>query len=349
MAEFSYPFDGGSGAILTEDDWSNMASNWQDDGVIVGSVINSTSLTVVSTGAANTVVLQPGSAMIQGFMYRNTEALPLTFATNTSSVGPRRDRVVLQLDRNTNTIQAIVKQGTPSGSPVPPGLNTTYPIYEISLASFSVGINGGNTVTPGAVLMDRPITSRYIRVTDTTTGQPEGSILFAPTANKFYTVGIGGTAIEIGANPTDTELAYVVKNNDGSNLSGSAIVNDPDVFLHIPNQGQYHVSGQAFFTSNTASSTCTFSLYGPGVSWVWGTIVPPSGVFNTAGGTFSGAAQLTALTSNTVYAVKYDFVVTVAGSSPTQTIGIRTNAHSGSSVWKLLRGSYMRIERMFGE
>lgn len=88
--------------------------------------------------------LEPGSAYLEGFMYRNTA--DITFTHDVADVtNPRIDRIILRLDRNMNTrnIKAFVKKGTPATSPQPPSLQRDSIVYEISLAQ--VRIDAGKT------------------------------------------------------------------------------------------------------------------------------------------------------------------------------------------------------------
>lgn len=195
MAEFSYPFDGGAGAIVTEDNWSTMAGLWQDDGVVSDNLL-SISLSLDSQSVPNQVILKPGKAFIQGFMYENTEDLILQFSTN-NSPDPRRDRVVLRLDRNTNTIQAVIKEGTPSSSPSAPSLNTVYPIHEISLATFPVAA-GASTVSSFVISLDRQLIGKRTHISDTPAAYGKGSLVYNPVDDKFYGVGNAG-AKELGS------------------------------------------------------------------------------------------------------------------------------------------------------
>lgn len=389
MAEFSYPFDAGTGAILTEDDWSDMAKNWQDDGVITN-LLNSVDLTVTTLSAPNAVVIKTGTALIQGFMYRSTADLTLAFSTNATG-NPRRDRVVLRLDRNTNTIAAVVKEGTPAASPAIPALNTTYPIYEIPLGWFQVAA-GGSTVAPGVITTDRQVTSRYVRVSEATSGLPQGSVVYRPTTNKFYTVGssgvpveIGGTAAfitatngskPIGANAfngltvleTNTRrltsysttaadyeppvgvgfLRY--KQTDSPTQAGASSIIDPNVWVTPQLEGEYRASGEIFYSSNTAAATAIFSLSGNANNIPKGVFRHITGastsVVHTTSDAFSSGCTIGTPVANTVYAASYDFYIFVGPSGTKTDIAIRTSARSGSSVWTVCYGSYIRLEKV---
>nr|WP_309101686.1 hypothetical protein [Fredinandcohnia onubensis] len=82
-----------------------------------------------------TTSLEPGSAFLEGFMYRNTDNLLFTHDAP-DATNPRIDRIVLRLDRNMSArwVRAFIKKGTPTTNPVPPTLQRDDLIYEISLA-----------------------------------------------------------------------------------------------------------------------------------------------------------------------------------------------------------------------
>jgi hypothetical protein len=342
MAEFSYPFDGGTGAIITEDDWSDMARNWQDDGLIAPSISTSTSLLAEASGD-NSITLSEGMVVIQGFLYRNSGPLPLTFATN-SDANPRRDSIVLRLDRNSNTVQAVVKQGTPAPSPVSPALDTTYPIYEMPVASFR--INAGSA-TATSISTERPFASRYIRVSTTNVGQPEGSLIYNHNSDRLYFIPRAPRSpimiAEGGTLPEEPAPGYTLKtkDSDGSDLTGSSVILDPTLVLTFPAAGRYRVKGITYLSTNTASSSCQMSLTStPTPTYVKGVFEKHDG-FAIATST-TNPIQLNATTSGN-YAITYDFTFNVTGI---QTVQVRTHNHSASSIWRVLQGSYIRMEEV---
>ena len=104
---------------------------------------NVPSLKIVSLTGLQTK-LEPGSAYIEGFMYRNTADMTFTHAA-ADTTNPRIDRIVLRLDKNMNArnIKAFIKKGIAASSPLPPALQRDSIVYEISLAQ--VRINAGQT------------------------------------------------------------------------------------------------------------------------------------------------------------------------------------------------------------
>jgi hypothetical protein len=86
-----------------------------------------------------TVTLQKGVAFINGRMYENTDLLDLTLDVAEQSQD-RIDRIVIQLDNSLSErkMQAVVKKGLPSSTPVAPSLQRDGYIYEISLVQIRV-------------------------------------------------------------------------------------------------------------------------------------------------------------------------------------------------------------------
>lgn len=86
--------------------------------------------------------LAPGSAYLEGFMYRNTEDIVFTHDA-ADATNPRIDRIVLRLDKNVGSryIKAFIRKGMPAASPQPPALQRDDVVYEVSLAQ--VRINAG--------------------------------------------------------------------------------------------------------------------------------------------------------------------------------------------------------------
>ncbi|MBT2661952.1 hypothetical protein [Bacillus sp. ISL-45] len=104
---------------------------------------NVPSLKVTATTGLGTKV-EPGSAFLEGYMYRNTTDKALTHDAG-DATNPRIDRVVVRLDRSLaqRSIQAVVKKGTPATNPLPPALQRDDIIFEISLAQ--VRVNAGTS------------------------------------------------------------------------------------------------------------------------------------------------------------------------------------------------------------
>ncbi|MGD6992177.1 hypothetical protein [Sutcliffiella horikoshii] len=102
----------------------------------------STNLQVLSNDSY-TITVDAGHAMIQGYMYENTEAKDLTVEV-ADGVMNRIDAVVVQLDLSERKIQTLIKKGTPATEPVRPSLTRTDTIYEIAIAELYIGKNAAS-------------------------------------------------------------------------------------------------------------------------------------------------------------------------------------------------------------
>lgn len=347
MAEISYPFDAGTGAIVTEEDWSEMARLWQDDGVISANHPG-TSLEVTTKAEANTVYVQPGSAYIQGFTYRNTAELPLEFSTNASG-NPRIDRVVLRLDRDTNQISAAIKEGIPASSPVAPDLDTTYPIHEISLATYEVG--AGSSVALVTVA-DRVLTSRFIKVSTVTTGHQPGTILWNPSDDKFYKVGSTGIPSEIGSGGGGGGggATMLYKPSD-TTITGSTSWNiDPHMTFEPDGISTYLIEGMIYYWSNTPASSLNWSLGGspstppnPKTRLLYQTSSTVNPTLSVTSGSIPTIA-VGAVASNTFYSIEFQVSGRFAWDDPEfDTIYPAYQLHNAGHQFTISAFSWMRI------
>src|SRR5690554_1887340 len=107
-----------------------------------------------SVPAAMSVSVGTGMALIQGRYYINDGDLTLNVEAADPS-HPRIDRVVVQLEATPGrTVHAVVKQGTPAPSPVPPALTRTAETWELSLAQVRVNA-GATSITAGNITDER--------------------------------------------------------------------------------------------------------------------------------------------------------------------------------------------------
>ncbi|MFI9205298.1 tail fiber domain-containing protein [Streptomyces sp. NPDC053048] len=146
MAITSYPFDGQS---VTESQYSQLFREFADSGVAASA--GSSSFSVSADGASMDVKVQPGFAVVQGHAVLSTAVETLSIAAAGTST--RYDRVVLRLDPAVNQITLAVLQGVAGGS-VPALTQTDTGIYELSLATITVGANI-TAVTSAAVSKER--------------------------------------------------------------------------------------------------------------------------------------------------------------------------------------------------
>lgn len=134
MTQTYYPFDSGSGANVTEAQWSKMAQYWLNTGVIKGA-LNDLQVYADSTGLQ--VKVKSGRAWIQGHFFESDAEEVLAIAS-ADATNPRIDRVIIRLDWTANTVQLAVLQGNPAVTPVAPALTQNVSRWEISLAQVRV-------------------------------------------------------------------------------------------------------------------------------------------------------------------------------------------------------------------
>ncbi|MFD1018669.1 hypothetical protein [Thalassobacillus hwangdonensis] len=129
MAELGRFFNGPE---YDSQDFSEFFQNFLSTGFFTG-------LEVIATDTMN-VIIQPGSAFLEGHEYRNTTDLNKILDTANATYD-RTDRVVVRKDSTPdaeNPLQVFIRTGTPSDSPEPPELIRNDSIYEISLANILI-------------------------------------------------------------------------------------------------------------------------------------------------------------------------------------------------------------------
>ena len=96
-----------------------------------------------------TVLVQPGSAWINGYRYENTTPLDLSITT-ADGINPRIDRVVLRWSNVDRSIVLAVNAGTPAPTPTPAALTRNPDIFELGLASVYV-VRGALSIEAGNI------------------------------------------------------------------------------------------------------------------------------------------------------------------------------------------------------
>ncbi|MEV0823857.1 hypothetical protein [Nonomuraea rubra] len=181
MAEHSYPFDT---SALDEAQWSRMAGSWQDNGVDARGPWDQ-ALKVLTTGQPFQLLVTAGGAKVAGFHYELDANTVVLFEEN-KTTSSRTDRVVLKLNRETNTVALAVRQG---GATAPP-VDRTSDALEVPLATFIVRANS-DTVAPADLSDVREFVSSGVQMlppfSDAASRElAEGQIGYSPTAKKFY-------------------------------------------------------------------------------------------------------------------------------------------------------------------
>lgn len=108
----------------------------------------------VEAGGAWTIVLNPGSCVIEGAMGINTSAKAMAVAPP-NGTHDRIDRVVLQVNENMRWVHAYIKLGEAAENPQPPPLQRDKDAYEISVAQIRVG-RDATQITQGVITDERP-------------------------------------------------------------------------------------------------------------------------------------------------------------------------------------------------
>lgn len=107
----------------------------------------------VNAGAGMSVNIDPGYAFIKGYMYKNDSILNKTIS-NSDATLDRIDRVVIRFDEVGKTINILVKKGSLASSPIPPILENTDTLKELSLAQIRVR-KGATSITSNDITDER--------------------------------------------------------------------------------------------------------------------------------------------------------------------------------------------------
>ena len=157
MTQNSAPWEGvgigdAANAPYSSAEWSHfwalrhgvIESLYPNYGVLPGSNGTSYPPLFVSAAGALNINVNIGAALVNGKLFETDTAITLTVGGNASG-NPRIDTVVLRADYVAQTIRAVVRQGSPAGSPVPPSLTQSASLWETPLANIAV-INGVSTI-----------------------------------------------------------------------------------------------------------------------------------------------------------------------------------------------------------
>ena len=125
-----------------QDEFNRYFKNIYEDGLSRGS---NGSLTLSASLSGESVVLTPGFAIMQGFFYYNdsNKTIPITRNSTYKVIY----RLVLSLDYESKTIQAVLKAGTAGSTPTVPALTRDASRYELSLYRIDVPVTGQISIT----------------------------------------------------------------------------------------------------------------------------------------------------------------------------------------------------------
>lgn len=120
---------------------------------------------MVSANSGMTVNASQGAAIINGFIYYNDSALPLTIQTANATL-PRIDSIMLRWDIPNSTMNLIVVTGTAQSNPTAPSPTRNGTYYDMQIATVYVGA-GVESISSANITDTRPnsdvcgITSGY--------------------------------------------------------------------------------------------------------------------------------------------------------------------------------------------
>ena len=148
MAQTSFPFDAGTGATVTEAQYSQLFRRLQSSGVH-GST-SGTELKPFGDSSGMQVKVPAGFAIVRGHAYNSSATETLTIAA-ANATNPRHDLVVLRLDPTANSVVLAVVTGTAATSPADPTVaQTEDATFELVIARVTVAANA-TTISAGAV------------------------------------------------------------------------------------------------------------------------------------------------------------------------------------------------------
>lgn len=200
---------------------------------IIGSgVSNTKELPDLEVTAKNNmdVGLGAGYMFANGYMYELTETMNLKHDVADPD-NDRIDRVVIRFDNNPENreIKAVIKKGTPAGSPTPPSLTRDNYIYEMSVAQ--VRIKAGKSYVEDDEITDErsndsvcgyiPLHNIYRALSVDENGLTSFvNQSFIKTKNEDVQTFQGGTTLD---NPTPLRLGKTEADNQKEISSGTSI------------------------------------------------------------------------------------------------------------------------------
>lgn len=141
-------------------------------------------LQVVAGANALEVIVRAGSAFINGYWYKNSENLSLSFSPNSGTGQVRWDEVVLELNLGTREISAKIVQGSLSGTRPTPSVIRSENIYQLCLAQLKIPPTGSPKLT-NSYIYDIRTDSTYCGIVKGIIDQISTTDLFAQYSAAF--------------------------------------------------------------------------------------------------------------------------------------------------------------------
>lgn len=289
MTETSFPHDAGPGSIITEGQWSRMADGWQDDGVDAADH-RSSDLKVTSNSEPLTLRVAPGRAHVAGFFYELNTDTPVTIEPNTTA-NPRIDLVALRVNRDSNAVNLVVRQGTPAVTPAAPPLDTSWESREVPLAHVTIRANSASVIPAdvedvrnfagkrvvvctaktrpeapgfGQIIYEKD-TKRALIFTERYSSTSWQPILYSPPENYALPM-MGKRTSSLSTQTITTPAAgswYTANVGFTSNWSDTYFDNGLSIFsnsqgttgLNFINKGVAHISAYCWFITSSAAPT----------------------------------------------------------------------------------------------
>ena len=164
-----------SDRLYSADDMNKPYSRVVADGVFATNQgTPSTDLQVVSTGTGMSITVQKGQGIFGSKWYENPSAIIITVPAN-NEINPRRDSVIVQVDKRTSgrVGNIVYRTGTASASPQPPDIGTVANVIEYRIANIYVA-SGATAINNDAIVDLRgssecPWVTSLIQQVDTST------------------------------------------------------------------------------------------------------------------------------------------------------------------------------------
>lgn len=206
----------------------------------------------VRANGTTAITLKSGTAVVKGTLYENTADLSFIVAANASG-NPRIDTLVIRKDYVAQTLRAVLKQGTPAVSPVPPTITQTVGVtWEIPIADIAVA-NGFASITQLDILPRNYYANEVDRVVLDQVKNVSGGELVTGDVVVFQQ----NTVEQIEANTTttqnDSQIGGVWIGRTANNGYGRVLVRG----LGLVNVGSTALSGETLITHTVAKQAAT--------------------------------------------------------------------------------------------
>lgn len=241
-----YSFFDSTGNDIREysaEDFANFHRTYLGNGVLDRS--GQIDLGVFGNGNDMQIKVTSGNALIEGYLYQNTEDLPMIVDAAEATLD-RIDRIVVRLDKTAQNryIRAFVKRGQPASSPTPPLLQRDEFVYEISLAQ--IFVSKGKSFLEDSQITDERNDTSVCGWANSKTYNPN---FFGLTTLEHFTTTLQSYVSLIRNTPK------LISNNTATKVDGMSVVHDHQSEFNFSTQkitikekGIYSIFTQATWT-----------------------------------------------------------------------------------------------------